>query len=266
MAKPLRAVITGAQGRMGRAILHLLGEDETIKPVQLIDRDGSFEPGAMIGVGRWDAIELRGDLSHVPFDVLIDFSAPEASLQFLEACATAQKPMVIGTTGFTDEEQALITAKAMDIPIMQASNYSLGVALLTRLVGLASATLGDQADIEIVEMHHRRKVDAPSGTALSLLEAVRAQLSQEASLVDGRSGLVGPRSEDEIGMHAIRGGDVVGEHSVIFALEGERLELTHRASKRTNFAQGAVAAAKWLSAQSTAGLYGMEHLIVNLDV
>ena len=117
MAEPLRAVITGAQGRMGRAILHLLGEDETIKPVQLIDRDGSFEPGAMIGVGRWDAIELRGDLSHVPFDVLIDFSAPEASLQFLEACATAQKPMVIGTTGFTDEEQACSSSVNPVVPI-----------------------------------------------------------------------------------------------------------------------------------------------------
>ena len=266
MAEPLRAVITGAQGRMGRSVLHLLGEDNAIKPVQLIDRHGSFEPGTMMGAGRWDAIELCGDLSPVPFDVLIDFSAPAPSLQFLEACAAAKKPMVIGTTGFTDEEQASITATAMNIPIMQASNYSLGVALLTRLVGLASAALGDQADIEIVEMHHRRKVDAPSGTALSLLEAVRAQLSLEASLVDGRSGLVGPRSEGEIGMHALRGGDVVGEHSVIFALKGERLELTHRASTRTNFAQGAVAAAKWLSTQSSAGLYGMEHLIANLEV
>ena len=173
--------------------------------------------------------------------------------------------MVIGTTGFTNEQQAVIAAKALEIPIMQASNYSLGVALLTRLVSLASATLGDQADVEIVEMHHRRKVDAPSGTALSLLEAVRAKLSQEPSVADGRSGMVGPRSKGEIGMHALRGGDVVGEHSVIFALEGERVELTHRASTRTNFAQGAVAAAKWLSAQSSAGLYGMEHLIANSE-
>ena len=265
MADPLRAVITGAQGRMGSAILGLLSEDDAIKPVQLIDRVGSFEPGAMMDAGRWDAVQLRDGLTRDSFDVLIDFSAPEASLQFLEACVATQKPMVIGTTGFTNEQQAVIAAKALEIPIMQASNYSLGVALLTRLVSLASATLGDQADIEIVEMHHRRKVDAPSGTALSLLEAVRAELSQEPSVADGRSGMVGPRSKGEIGMHALRGGDVVGEHSVIFALEGERIELTHRASTRTNFAQGAVAAAKWLSAQSSAGLYGMEHLIANRE-
>lgn len=263
MAEPLRAVITGAQGRMGRAILGLLGEDDAIKPVQVIDRDGSFEPGTMMDAGRWGAVELRDDINREPFDVLIDFSAPKASLQFLAVCAAVQKPMVIGTTGFTDEQQAAIAAKALDIPIMQASNYSLGVALLTRLVSLASATLGNQADIEIVEMHHRRKVDAPSGTALSLLEAVRAELSQPATVADGRSGMVGPRSTGEIGMHALRGGDVVGEHSVIFALEGERVELTHRASTRTNFAQGAVAAAKWLSRQSSAGLYGMEHLVAN---
>ena len=133
-----------------------------------------------------------------------------------------------------------------------------------RVAHLKSMDIAEGGDIEIVEMHHRRKIDAPSGTALSLLGTVRSQLSQEASLVDGRSGLVGPRSEGEIGIHAIRGGDVVGEHSVIFALEGERVELTHRASTRTNFAQGAVAAAKWLSTQPSAGLYGMEHLIANL--
>ena len=215
--------------------------------------------------GRWGAVELHDDINREPFDVLIDFSAPKASLQFLAVCAAVQKPMVIGTTGFTDEQQAAIAAKALDIPIMQASNYSLGVSRFSSIGEFGERNLGNQADIEIVEMHHRRKVDAPSGTALSLLDAVRAELSQPPTVADGRSGMVGPRSTSEIGMHVLRGGDVVGEHSVIFALEGERIELTHRASTRTNFAQGAVAAAKWLTAQSSAGLYGMEHLIANSE-
>jgi len=262
VVSPTRVVISGAQGRMGQALLELLGAEESIQPVGLLENEGSFASGACLPVGHWGDVGLLSQVRAADdFDVLIDFSTPLASLAHLNACAELGKAMVIGTTGFDDAGQACIREAARQIPIMQASNYSLGVAMLMRLAQSVSASLGQNAQIEIVEMHHHRKVDAPSGTALSLLDRVQKGLGQAVSVTHGREGQVGPRSPQEIGMHALRGGDVVGEHSIIFAMEGERLELVHKASSRSNFAQGALACAKWLADGQSAGLYGIEDLL-----
>ena len=261
MAAPTRVVISGAQGRMGQALLSLLSDDDSIHPVALLENANSFQPGDCASVGRWgDVVLLSAVGAEVDFDVLIDFSVPSASLAHLDACVEFGKAMVIGTTGFDDHGLTRIGEAAHQIPIMQASNYSLGVAMLMQLAQSVSASLGANAQIEIVEMHHHRKVDAPSGTALSLLERVQNGLGQTLPVSHGRIGQVGPRPSQEIGMHALRGGDVVGEHSIIFAMEGERLELVHKASSRSNFAQGALASAKWLVNQ-VPGLYGIEDLL-----
>lgn len=194
-------------------------------------------------------------------DVVIDFSFREATAPLAKLCAKYKKPLVIGTTGHSQEQREEILACAKEIPIVWAGNYSIGVNLLNYLTKIAARVLPESYDIEIVEMHHRFKKDAPSGTAEKLLNIVKeARSLQDGEVIYGRHGLVGERPARQVGVHALRGGSVVGDHTVIFAADGERLELTHKASDRKIFALGALRAANWLKGKS-AGLYGMEDVL-----
>ena len=231
--------IFGSAGRMGRAIAEIVG-----------DAGGSIAGGVDAGD---DPLPLARQA-----DVLVDFSTPSALESHLNAARVTRTPIVIGTTGLTVADSALIDAVAADVAVLQTGNTSLGVTLLGLLVREAAARLGPEWDIEIVEMHHRHKVDAPSGTALLLGEAAangRGTTLGEVR-VDGRAGLTGGRSEGTIGIASLRGGSVIGDHSVIFANEGERIEINHRGENRSIFAKGAVRAALWLANQP-AGRYRM---------
>jgi len=247
--------IFGAAGRMGRAIAQAAAE-AGIAISGGTDRDGSGELAPGIAIGS-DPVALA-QIS----DVLIDFSVPAALSAHLDACLAAGKPILIGTTGLESEHHALIDKAAQAIAVLQTGNTSLGVNLLAALVEQAAARLGDDWDIEIVEMHHRHKVDAPSGTALLLGEA--AARGRGIALAEhserGRDGITGARAKGAIGFAALRGGSVAGDHQVIFATEGERIEIGHRAENRVIFARGAVKGAQWLSAQP-AGRYDMKAVL-----
>lgn len=235
--------IFGSMGRMGRAIESVLGDY-----------------GARLAGG----IDAGGDAVHLAkiADVLVDFSAPAALEEHLNAARASGTPIVVGTTGLSSASHALIDDAARDIAVLQTGNTSLGVALLARLVRDAASRLGTDWDIELVEMHHRHKVDAPSGTALMLGDAAAAgrETTLADSSVQGRAGLVGARATGTIGFASLRGGSVVGDHSVVFAGDGERIELTHRADERAIFARGAVRAALWLAGQP-AGRYTMDAVL-----
>ena len=235
--------IYGSAGRMGRAI------------AEAIVAAGALPAGGV------DAGDDPAPLARRA-DALVDFSAPSALAAHLDAARTAGTPMLIGTTGLRRAHHALIDAAAADIAVLQTGNTSLGVTLLALLVRDAAARLGPDWDIEIVEMHHRHKVDAPSGTALLLGEMAAAGrgTSLRETRVDGRAGLTGERTEGTIGLSALRGGSVVGDHKVIFAGEGERIELTHRADDRSIFARGAVKAALWLAGRAP-GRYRMDEML-----
>ncbi|ALR21005.1 MULTISPECIES: 4-hydroxy-tetrahydrodipicolinate reductase [Sphingobium] len=247
--------IFGAAGRMGRAIAQAAAE-AGIAISGGTDRDGSGELAPGIAIGS-DPVALA-QIS----DVLIDFSVPAALSSHLDACVAVGKPILIGTTGLESEHHALIDKAAQAIAVLQTGNTSLGVNLLAALVEQAAARLGDDWDIEIVEMHHRHKVDAPSGTALLLGEA--AARGRGIALAEhserGRDGITGARAKGAIGFAALRGGSVAGDHQVIFATEGERIEIGHRAENRVIFARGAVKGAQWLSAQP-AGRYDMKAVL-----
>lgn len=235
--------IYGSAGRMGRAI------------VDAIEAIGGSLAGGVDAGG--DPLPLAGDA-----DVLVDFSTATALGSHLHAARVSRTPIVIGTTGLTTAHQAAIDIAAGDIAILQTGNTSLGVTLLSLLVRDAAARLGPDWDIEIVEMHHRDKVDAPSGTAILLGEMAAAGRSTTLGevRVDGRAGLTGARSEGTIGVSSLRGGSVVGDHSVVFATDGERIELIHRADDRSIFARGAVKAALWL-VDRPPGRYRMEDVL-----
>lgn len=247
--------IFGAAGRMGRAIAQVALETG-IDIAGGVDREavGEIAPGIAVTT---DPLALARNS-----DVLIDFSVPAALAAHLNACVAAKKPILIGTTGLEAEHHALIDEAARSIPVLQTGNTSLGVNLLAALVERAAAGLGDDWDIEIVEMHHRHKVDAPSGTALLLGEA--AARGRGVHLADhserGRDGITGARATGAIGFAALRGGSVAGDHQVIFATEGERIEIGHRAENRVIFARGAVKGARWLQGQS-AGRYDMKGVL-----
>ncbi|EQB02672.1 dihydrodipicolinate reductase [Sphingobium quisquiliarum P25] len=247
--------IFGAAGRMGRAIAQV-ALDAGLDISGGTDRPGSGEvaPGIVI---TSDPVELARRS-----DVLIDFSVPAALAAHLDACIQAGKPVLVGTTGLETQHHALIDKAAKSIAVLQTGNTSLGVNILSALVEQAAARLGDDWDIEIVEMHHRHKVDAPSGTALLLGEA--AARGRGISLADhsarGRDGITGARVQGAIGFAALRGGSVAGDHQVIFATEGERIELGHRAESRVIFARGAVRGASWLLGQP-AGRYDMKGVL-----
>lgn len=260
-----RVAINGAAGRMGRNLVAACLDDPALELA------AAFEHGAHPALGR-DAGETAGhdaagltissDLAVAPFDVLIDFTRPEVTLGILEYCCAEGIAVVIGTTGFSDEQRAELEAAATEIPIVLAPNMGVGVNLMFELVSQAARTLGLDYDIEITEAHHRHKVDAPSGTALRLGEMAAAArgTSLDESAVWQRRGRTGEREAGTIGFATVRGGDIVGEHTVMFAGEGERLEISHRASSRRLFAQGAMRAAAWLPGHSP-GLYGMQDVL-----
>lgn len=235
-------VIIGAAGRMGQALQSNAGELK-LTVAAALDQGGDLAAGIAQG------------------DVVIDFSFHTATSEVIEHCVAHQKALVIGTTGHPSAAKAELTAKAVGIPVVWAGNYSVGVNLLYALTRRAAAVLGPEYNAEVTEIHHRFKQDAPSGTAARLLEIILAErkLTDDA-LRHGRNGITGERRDDEVGIHSLRGGDVVGEHTALFAGMGERLELTHRATDRGIFARGALRAAQWVVTQP-AGLYDMQHVL-----
>ncbi|MGE8296418.1 MAG: 4-hydroxy-tetrahydrodipicolinate reductase [Pseudomonas sp.] len=262
-----RIAVMGAAGRMGKTLIEAVSQAEGATLSAAIDRaDSSLigaDAGELVGLGRI-GVTLVGDLAAVvdDFDVLIDFTHPSVTLKNLEVCRQAGKAMVIGTTGFTPEEKQQLSEAARQIPIVFAANFSVGVNLCLKLLDTAARVLGDDVDIEIIEAHHRHKVDAPSGTALRMGEVVAEALGRDLQKVAvyGREGQTGARERETIGFATVRAGDVVGDHTVLFAADGERVEITHKASSRMTFAKGAVRSALWLQQRSPA-LYDMQDVL-----
>jgi 4-hydroxy-tetrahydrodipicolinate reductase len=260
--------VHGAAGRMGRIVLELLLEDPHARLVAAVDRPGHAALGrdAALLVGRVEPvrIHLTEDLDAAlkQAQVVIDFSSLDACRNMLEACAKAKMAAVVGTTGMDGAVTAALDVLAKVAPVVAAPNFSVGVNVLWALAERAVRLLGESFDLEIVEMHHKHKLDAPSGTATRLAEVVaRARgLDPARAIVSGRSGQVGARRSDEIGVHALRGGDVVGDHTLVLAGPGEQLELTHRAHSRQIFARGALRAAHWVVSRPP-GLYGMADVL-----
>jgi len=262
-----RIAITGAAGRMGRCLIEACQQADGLDVSAALEHPGSSllgsDAGELAGIGKLD-VTVGTELTAVTadFDVLIDFTRPEPTLANLEICRQAGRRMVIGTTGFNDEQKARISAAARDIAIVFAPNMSVGVNLCLKLLDMAARVLGDDVDVEIIEAHHRHKVDAPSGTALRMGEVVAAALGRDlkSCAVYGREGHTGERDSQTIGFETIRAGDIVGDHTVMFAGSGERVEITHKASSRMTFANGALRAAAWL-VQQDAGLYDMQDVL-----
>ncbi len=258
--------IVGAAGRMGRMLTETTNADEQAQLTAAIDQPGNAAIGAdvgeyagigKIGVPIVDSFEAAGD-----FDVLIDFTIAAATEQHIKYCQSANKRLVIGTTGLSAEQNQEIHAAGRTIPIVYAPNYSVGVNATFKLLEIAAKIFGDSVDIEITEAHHRHKVDAPSGTALKMGEVVAEAVGRDLSevAVYGREGLTGERDRQTIGFTTIRGGDIIGEHQVMFAGQGERVEINHRAHSRENFAAGAVRAANWIASQNS-GVYDMQDVL-----
>ncbi len=264
----IRTVVTGVAGRMGSSIVKAVRDTDDMQLVGATERPGSGNIGLDVGLAcRLGAMEIpvEDDLAKVlakGADVVIDFSSPEASARHAQICAQQGTALVVGSTGFNAKAREEIAAAAKKAPILTAPNMSVGVNLMLRLVAEAAQVLGPDFDVEIMEMHHRMKKDAPSGTALRLGEVVAAALKRDPAtdLKLARTGEVGERSDTEIGIQALRGGDIVGEHTVYFIGPGERLEITHRAASRDQFAQGAVRAARFLVGKP-AGLYDMKSVL-----
>lgn len=263
----LRIAVAGAGGRMGRQLIQAVNNAEGVMLGVALERAGSSlvgtDAGELAGVGKL-GVAVSDNLAAVvdQFDLLIDFTRPEATVGYLDFCAANNKKMIIGTTGFDDAGKQAIQNAAENIGIVFASNYSVGVNLVFKLLEKAAKVMGDYCDIEVIEAHHRHKVDAPSGTALSMGEHIAKTLGRDLKThgVFAREGITGERKRDEIGFATIRAGDVVGEHSVWFADEGERVEIAHKASSRMTFANGAVRAAKWLQGKEH-GLFDMTDVL-----
>jgi 4-hydroxy-tetrahydrodipicolinate reductase len=237
-------IVTGSKGRMGRTLVACAAHHADLRVVGQIDQGDDL--AAVIGLG----------------DVVLDFSAHNATPAIAALCAQHRKPIVIGTTGHSDEDRSQITRLSATIPMVLSSNFSTGVNTLFWLTRKAAEILGPDFDLEVVEMHHRLKRDAPSGTARTLAEILAdvRRLQLDKCLRHGRVGIVGQRTAEEIGLHSVRGGDVVGDHTVIFAGAGERVELAHKASSRETFANGALRAAVWVLRQPP-GLYSMQDVL-----
>lgn len=263
-----RVAIVGVAGRMGRTLVAAVEQDTQAQLAAGIVEPGSsltgVDIGELAGFGKLgvvasDSLEAVAD----EFDVLIDFTAPQVTLSNLAFCAEHGKRIVIGTTGLSEEELAQLDSYRERVPMVFAPNMSVGVNLTLKLLETAARALGDEGyDIEVIEAHHRHKVDAPSGTALKMGEVVAESLGRTLKEhgVFAREGQCGPRTEKEIGFATVRAGDIVGEHTVMFATEGERIEITHKASSRMTFAKGAVRAARWLAAKE-AGRYDMQDVL-----
>lgn len=261
-----KVVITGSSGRMGRALIEAIVQSDGQRLYGALDRadcpvigqDAGEFAGVRTGVKIVSDVEaaVRGA------DVLVDFTRPAATMVHAEACLNHGVRLVIGTTGFSDDEKRRLVEISASVPIVMAPNMSVGVNVLLKLIDLAARTLADGYDVEIVEAHHRHKVDAPSGTALRMGEVAAAALGR--SLADdaiyGREGVTGERNPRTIGFATVRGGDIVGDHTVLFAGIGERVELTHKASSRATFAQGALRAARFLASRD-AGMFDMQDVL-----
>jgi len=262
-----RIAITGAAGRMGRSLIEAVHQAPGMELTVALERPESTllgsDAGDLAGIGKLH-VPLVANLGAVTdaFDVLIDFTRPESTLANLEVCRAAGRRMVIGTTGFSAAQKSEIAGAAHDIAVVFAPNMSIGVNLCFKLLDTAARVLGNAVDIEVIEAHHRHKVDAPSGTALRMGEVVAAALGRELKdcAVYGREGHTGERDNRSIGFETIRAGDIVGEHTVMFAGAGERVEITHKASSRMTFANGAVRAAAWTMGRE-AGLFDMQDVL-----
>lgn len=262
-----RIAIIGAAGRMGKTLIEAVTQTEGAVLAAAIERPESSllgaDAGELAGVGRL-GIPVAGSVEEAVehFDVLIDFTHPTTTLVNLAVCREAGKALVIGTTGFTDAQKDLINEAAQDIPIVFAPNFSIGVNLCLKLLDMAARVMGEDSDIEVIEAHHRHKVDAPSGTALRMGEVVADALGRKLKdvAVYGREGQTGARDRQTIGFATVRAGDVVGDHTVLFASEGERVEITHKASSRMTFAKGAVRSAMWLAGRDR-GLFDMQDVL-----
>ncbi len=263
----MRVAVVGAAGRMGRNLIQAVNQYPGLELTAATERPDSewigMDAGEIAGVGRLD-VALSHSLTKVvdAFDVVIDFTGPEATMVHLDVCREHGKKMVIGTTGLDDGQKARIDEAAKEIAIVFAPNMSVGVNLCFKLLELAARVMGEGSDIEIIEAHHRHKVDAPSGTALRMGEVIAETLGRDLKQVAvyGREGHTGPRDSQTIGFETIRAGDVVGEHTVWFATEGERVEISHKASSRMTFANGAARAAAWLADQDK-GRFDMQDVL-----
>jgi 4-hydroxy-tetrahydrodipicolinate reductase len=262
-----RIAVAGAAGRMGRTLVEASRGLPSIRLTAALEHRGGDaigkDAGDLAGIGA-SGVTVVDDLARVSdaFDVLIDFTRPDATIEHLAVCTAAGRRMVIGTTGFSGDERARIVEAAEKIAVVLAPNMSVGVNLCFKLLDIAAQVLGEDVDVEIVEAHHRHKMDAPSGTALRMGEVVARALGRDlkACAVYGRQGMTGERDRRTIGFATVRGGDIVGEHTVLFAGPGERIEITHRAGSRLTFATGALRAAQWLMHQDR-GLFDMQDVL-----
>ncbi len=258
----VKIAVVGAAGRMGKRIVNIVNDDNAAVISAAIEgKDSLFlnqDIGEIAGCGKL-GVTVSDDFSNVAeSDVIIDFTGAKVTLGNLGNYLKAGKPVVIGSTGFEKDEIAKIEGLSEEVPVVFAPNMSLGVNLTFKILEMVAGAIGEDFDIEIIEAHHRMKKDAPSGTAMKMAEIIANKLKRnlDRDAVFCRRGLIGERSEKEIGIQTIRGGDIVGEHTVMFCGAGERLEITHKASSRDTFAKGAVTAAKWVS-DKKAGLYSM---------
>ena len=259
--------VIGAGGRMGRMLIEAVQENPQTTLNAAIERQGSSlfgaDAGEVAAIGRLD-VQIVDDLKAVinDIDVLIDFSLPDATEQNMQICAANKVAMVIGTTGFNEQQEQVLAEASKQIAIVYAGNYSTGVNLSLKLLGMAAKAFGSDADVEVIEAHHKHKIDAPSGTAYMMAEAVAEARGQNLKdvAVYGREGQTGERKAGSIGIHAIRGGEIIGDHTVMFIADGEVVEITHRARARMTFAAGAVRAATWVIKQEV-GQYNMQDVL-----
>jgi 4-hydroxy-tetrahydrodipicolinate reductase len=266
MTTPTKVVVTGVTGRMGSLLVRLVRDSDGFTLVGGTDKPGSASIGLDVGLAAHLGaleVETAGALADVVTgaDVVIDFTTPDASTLHAKVCAAAGVPLVVGSTGFSAEAKAVMAEAAKVVPVVMSPNMSVGVNLVIELACELARRLGDDFDVEVLEAHHRLKKDAPSGTALRLADELAAALGRTSDVVrTARSGSVGERPRAEVGVQSLRGGDVVGEHTVFFFGDGERVELTHRATSREQFGRGALRAAKWVVGRP-AGLYDMSHVL-----
>ncbi len=262
-----RVAIIGASGRMGKNLIAAVDQTEGLKVSAAIERPESSligsDAGELAGIGKL-GVSIVGSIESAvdDFDVLIDFTTPATTVHNLDVCVEHGKKIVIGTTGFDDAGLAAIDRAAEKIAVIFAANFSVGVNLCLKLLKQAAEVLNEGYDIEVIEGHHRHKVDAPSGTALRMGEVVADALGRDlkACAVYGREGITGERDPNTIGFATVRAGDIVGDHTVLFATEGERVEITHKASSRMTFAKGAARSCNWIQDKTT-GLYDMQDVL-----
>ncbi|HBG46792.1 MAG TPA: 4-hydroxy-tetrahydrodipicolinate reductase [Deltaproteobacteria bacterium] len=263
----IKVAVTGAAGRMGRAIINSIDQNPRTELAGALEREDSpftgKDAGEIIGIGKMGVrIMEDSEKAFKKADVIIDFSTPEATMKILEEAVRSGKAMVIGTTGFSLHQRDEIKELARGARVVMAPNMSIGVNLLLKLVHEAATVVGREYDMEIIEAHHRLKKDAPSGTALKIAEVAANAVGRDLEKVGvyERKGIIGERRPEEIGIQTIRAGDIVGDHTIIFAGPGERVEITHKASSRDTFAAGAVKAAVWVMDKPN-GLYDMQDVL-----